>query len=92
MNKEFEYRGFKFNMKVEDKTIVEKNQVCEMYTITTNCIGYDNYYSKVNHNGSLTAYDIKEQERRAQEYVDKKLKCTDNKTVFNRNLSELGFK
>ena len=43
MNKQFEYRGFNFNIKVELNTKVEKCIGGERWhTVTTNCMDADN--------------------------------------------------
>lgn len=89
MNKQFEYRGYKFNIKIELNTRVEKRINGDRYhTVTTNCLGYDNYYKKEEVNDKLLEVFIHGCEAEAQKYVDRKL---DGNEIENR-LSKLGFK
>ena len=90
MNKQFEYRGFNFNIKVELNTKVEKRIDGERWhTITINCMDVDNYYKKEEVNDKLLVMYVQDCERLAKKYVDEKL---DGKPSPDARLSELGFK
>ena len=90
MNKQFEYRGFNFNIKVELNTKVEKRIDGERWhTITTNCMDVDNYYKKEEVNDKYLVGCVQDCERLAKKYVDEKL---DGKPSPDARLSELGFK
>jgi hypothetical protein len=74
LNKQFEYRGYKFNMSVELNTKVEKKlNGKRLHTIITNCMGSNNYYLK----DEIETYQIEEYvERHKQlvtDYIDKLL-------------------
>ncbi len=90
MNKQFEYRGFNFNIKVELNTKVEKRKDGERWhTVTTNCMDVDNYYKKEEVNDRFLVMYVQDCERLAKKYVDEKL---DGKTSPDARLAELGFK
>ena len=90
MNKQFEYRGFNFNIKVELNTKVEKCIGGECWhTVTTNCMDADNYYKKEEVNDKFLVMCVQDCERLAKKYVDEKL---DGKPYADARLSELGFK
>jgi len=90
MNKQFVYRGFSFNSKVELNTRVEKRINGERrHTITTNCMDVDNYYKKEEVNDKFLVMCVQDCERLAKKYVDEKL---DGKPSPDARLSELGFK
>ena len=90
MNKQFEYRGFNFNIKVELSTKVEKRIDGERWhTITINCMDVDNYYKKEEVNDKFLVVCVQDCERLAKKYVDEKL---DGKPSPAVRLSELGFK
>jgi hypothetical protein len=90
MNKQFEYRGFNFNIKVELNTKVEKRIDGERWhTVTTNCMDVDNYYKKEEVNDNFLVMCVQDCERLAKKYVDEKL---DGKPSPDARLSELGFK
>ena len=90
MNKQFEYRGFNFNIKVELNTKVEKRIDGERWhTVTTNCMDVDNYYKKEEVNDKLLVMYVQDCERLAKKYVDEKL---DEKPYPDARLLELGFK
>ena len=73
MNKQFEYRGFNFNIKVELNTKVEKRIDGERWhTVTTNCMDFDNYYKKEEVNDKFLVICVQECERLAKMYVDEK--------------------
>ena len=90
MNKQFEYRGFKFNIKVELNTKVEKRIDGErLHTVTTNCMDADNYYKKEEVNDKFLVMCVQDCETIAKKYVDEKL---DGKQSPDERLSKLGFK
>jgi len=90
MNKQFEYRGFNFNIKVELNTQVEKRIEVEIWhTVTTNCMDADNYYKKEEVNDKFLIMCVLDCEILAKRYVDEKL---DGKLTPYARLSELGFK
>ena len=90
MNKQFKYRGFNFNIKVELNTKVEKRIDGERWhTVTINCTDVDNYYKKEEVNDNLLVMYVQDCERLAKKYVDEKL---DGKPSPDARLSELGFK
>lgn len=90
MNKQFEHRGFNFNIKVELNTKVERRIAGERWhTVTTNCIDVDNYYKKEEVSDNFLVVYVQDCERLAKKYVDEKL---DGKPSPDARLSELGFK
>lgn len=89
MNKEFEYRGYKFNIKVELNTRARRPNGDRYHTVTTNCMDYDNYYKKEEVNDKYLVLAIQDCERLAKKYVDEKL---EGKPSPDERLSELGFK
>lgn len=90
MNKQFEYRGFNFNIKVELNTKVEKCIGGERWhTVTTNCMDADNYYKKEEVHDKFLVMCVQGCEILAKKYVDEKL---DGKPSPDARLSELGFK
>lgn len=90
-NKEFEYRGYQMNIKIEKDTKIEKRiDGNRWHTITTNCMGYDNYYQKDEVLDNALEVYLFNAENKAKEYIDKKL---DNTTDdFTKRLNSLGFK
>jgi len=90
MDKQFEYRGFNFNIKVELNTKVEKRIDGERWhTIIVNCMDSDNYYKKEVVNDRFLVMCVLNYESLAKKYVDEKL---DGKPTADERLSELGFK
>lgn len=90
MNKVFEYRGYKFNIKVELNTRTERRMDGERWhTVTTNCMGFDNYYSKAEVQDDVLILKINAEEILAKEYIDKKL---DGNPSVDQRLTEMGFK
>ena len=90
MNKQFEYRGFNFNIKVELNTKVEKRIDGERWhTVTINRMDVDNYRKKEEVNDKSLVVYVQDCERLAKKYVDEKL---DGKPSPDARLSELGFK
>ena len=90
MNKQFGYRSYNFNIKVEFNTRVEKRiDGDRWHTVTTNCMDYDNYYEKEEVKDKFLEIVVADAERYAKEYVNNKL---DGIKPHNERLSELGFK
>lgn len=90
MNKQFEYRGYEFNIKVELNTKIEKRiDGDRWHTVTTNCMGYDNYYVKDEVNDKLIVIYVQDAERIAKKYIDHKI---DGEPSPDERLKELGFK
>lgn len=92
-NKQFEYRGYQFNILVELDYRIEYTKEVEFYVhrITCNCMGFDNYY---NQNISVTDELVARIEKSisdAREYVDQKL---DGPPLpdHEKKLIDLGFK
>lgn len=90
MNKEFEYRGYKFNIEVEFNTRVEKRIDGERWhTITINCMDFDNYYKKEDVKDRFLEMGVQDAERLAKQYIDEK---EDSKHPYYERLAALGFK
>lgn len=90
MNKEFDYRGYKFNIKVELNTRVERRMDGERWhTVTTNCMDFDNYYKKEEVKDRFLEVCVQDAERLAKQYIDEK---EDGKKSDDERLSALGFK
>jgi len=90
MNKEFEYRGYKFNIKVELNTRVERRMNGDKWhTVITNCMDFDNYYKKEEVKDKFLIMCVEDAERLAKKYVDEKI---DGRPTPDDRLSALGFK
>ena len=90
MNKEFEYRGYKFNIGVELNTRVERRMDGERWhTVTTNCMDFDTYYKKEEVKDRFLEVCVQDAERLAKQYIDEK---EDGKKPDDERLSALGFK
>lgn len=91
MNKEFEYKGYKFNIKVELDTKVERRiNGSRWHTVTTNCMDYDNYYDKMEIKDEFLETCVKNMEKKAKEYVD--LKDYRGESHYENRLLAMGFK
>lgn len=91
MDKEFEYKGYKFNIKVELNTKVEKGiNGRKWHTVTINCMGYDNYYKKAEIQDELLRNTVVAMEAQAIEYIN--VKGEVGKFEQEKLLEELGFK
>ena len=90
LNKEFDYKDYKFNTSVELNTSAERKPNGKVWhTIITNCMGGNNYYQKE----EIETYQIEEcvanHKKSAIDYIDK---LTYKKQSFEEILlSELGF-
>jgi len=90
MNKEFDYRGYKFNIKVELNTRAERRMDGERWhTVTVNCMDFDNYYKKEEVKDRFLELCVQDAERLAKQYIDEK---EDGKKPDDERLSALGFK
>ena len=90
MNKEFEYRGYRFNINVKFNTRVEKKIGGKRWhTIITNDMGVSNYYIKNEAEDDFLILFVESAERLAKEWVDKRI---DNTQSTDERLIELGFK
>ena len=90
MNKEFEYKGYKFNINVEFNTRVEKRIDGERWhRVTINCMDFDNYYKKEDVKDRFLEIGVQDAERLAKQYIDEK---EDDKNPYYERLSALGFK
>ena len=91
LNKEFEYKGYKFNTSVELNTKIEKKINGKIWhTIITNCMGSNNYYQK----DEIETYQIEEYVQKHKklviEYIDK-LTYKPQQSFEEQLLSDLGF-
>jgi len=74
MNKEFEYRGYKFNIKVELNYRVERRMNGDKWhLITINCMDCDNYYRKKDVEDSKLELTIRLETELAKAHVDSRL-------------------
>jgi hypothetical protein len=89
MNKEFEYRGFKFNIKVTLNTKVEKKtDGNRWHTIVTNDMGAGSYYKTLKVEDKLLIEGVSAAELAAKNYVDKHL----DQSSPDERLTKIGFK
>ena len=91
MNKEFLYKGHRFNIKVEFNTRAIRGDIGKSLvwdTITINCMDHDNYYHKTEVLHEDLIRSVIAEEAAAKRFIDKKL---DN-SVENQELADLGFK
>lgn len=91
LNKEFEYKSYKFNTSVELNTKIEKKiNGKKWHTIITNCTGSNNYYQK----DEIETYQIEEYVQKHKqsviEYIDK-LTHKPQQSFEEQLLSDLGF-
>jgi hypothetical protein len=100
VNKQFEYKGYKFNTSVELNTKAEKHIGGRIWhTVITNCLGGNNYYDKEeivmekslvsDTNQTTLELCIIRQRYKAEEYIDK-LTYTP-KTEAEELLEQMGF-
>lgn len=90
LNKQFDYKGYKFNMSVELNTKIEKRlNGKRLHTIITNCMGSNNYYQK----DEIETFQIQEYVEKhkdlAIDYIDKL--TYKQKSFEEKLLSGLGF-
>lgn len=89
-NKEFEYKGYKFNTSIKLNTKIEKKIYGKIWhTITTNCMGSINHYQK----DEIETHEIEEYvEKHKQSAIDYIDKLTYKPQSFEEQiLSKLGF-
>lgn len=90
MNKQFEYNGYKFNIKVEFNTKVERRiGGLRWHTVTINDMGHGNYYEKKEYEDGNLVAGVQMIESRAKYYVDNR---TDTNPLQDQRLLDLGFK
>jgi hypothetical protein len=89
MNKQFEYRGYNFNIKVELNTKAERHpNGKKWHTVTVNCMDKDNYYKKREVEDDWLTMCIESEEIQARRYVNE---IIDGKPTPDKRLSQLGF-
>ena len=90
LNKEFDYKGYKFNTSIELNTKIEKRiDGKRWHTIITNCMGGNNYYQKEDIETFQIEEAVEKHKQNAIDYIDK---LTYEKKSFEEMLlSELGF-
>ena len=90
LNKEFEYKGYKFNTSVELNTRAERNLNGKVWhTIITNCMDGNNYYQKEEIETFQIEEVVKKHKQNAIDYIDK---LTYKKQSFEEMLlTNLGF-
>jgi hypothetical protein len=90
MNKEFVYCKYKFNIKVELNSRIEKTPNGKIWhNIIVNDMGVTNYYKKREVEDSLLLKTISDMENDAKLWVDNR---TENISKPDSRLSDLGFK
>ena len=90
MNKEFEYRGYRFNIKVELNYRVERSMDGKhQHKITLNDMGPSNYYETKLTETCVLEEDIQLMIEDAQTWVDKRE--DGSKTFEEKLLASLGF-
>lgn len=91
LNKEFAYRGYKFNMKLELETRIEKRfNGDRFHTVTVNCMDFDNYYNKREVEDRWLEAAVGDMEFQARQYIDKKFEKSQPKV--DERFTNLGFK
>jgi hypothetical protein len=89
MNKQFEYRGYKFNIKVELNVKTERSlNGRTWHKMTTNSMGNDGYYREEEVENRFFEGAVMCAEQAAQEYANGKI---DGKPTQNEVLTKLGF-
>jgi hypothetical protein len=91
MNKEFEYKGTKFNIKVELDQIVERSIGGKrIHMITVNDMGNGSYYRKYQTETHNMSMNISRCEEEAKKFIDDIIELS--KTEEQKILESLGFK
>jgi hypothetical protein len=89
MNKQFQYRGYKFNIKVELNYSVERHpNGKKLHKITLNDMGVNNYSKSFEVEEPYITGTISALEITAQKYTDGKL---DGIPSVNQELTDMGF-
>ena len=90
LNKQFEYKGYRFNTSVELNTRAERRPNGKVWhTIITNCMGGNNYYQKEEIETFQITGVVAKHQQNAMEYIDKLTK--ENQSFEEELLSRLGF-
>jgi len=90
MNKQFEYKGMKFNIKVELDQIVERGiNGKRIHMITVNDLGPGSYYQNYRTETHNMATTITRAEEEAKKYIDNRIELS--KTEEQKILESLGF-
>ena len=72
LNKEFKYKGYKFNTSVELNTRAERRPNGKVWhTIITNCMGGNNYYQKEEIETFQIEEYVSKHKQSAIDYIDK---------------------
>ena len=91
MNKQFEYRGYKFNIKVELRHTVERRpNGAVLHMITVNDMGPGNYHKTAITDDTKLIDTILGMELDARHWIDRRE--DGNKDPIIQKLEELGFK
>ncbi len=88
LNKVFEYKGWKFNMKIELEVGLELNGK-KANLIVINCMEYSNFYEKSYFSEDHTIAGTGIMTDKAKKFVDDSIK---NNYTIEQKLSNLGFK
>lgn len=89
MNKEFEYKGHRFNIKIELGTRVVRCMNGGIYhTATVNDMGQGNYYVSREIDASCVSEEVQKLIQRAKESVD----STERDNSLSIELYDLGFR
>ncbi|WP_445713455.1 hypothetical protein [Flavobacterium sp.] len=90
LNKEFEYKGYKFNTSVELNTRAERKINGKVWhTIITNCMDGNNYYQKEEIETFQIEEVVEKHKQNAIDYIDKL--TFKEKSFEEMLLSSLGF-
>ena len=90
MNKEFTYRGYRFNINVSLNIKIEKRiDGLRWHRVVTNCMDYDNYYQADDVEDMDLQKHLISCELRAKKYIDMK---DDIKDPNIKMLVRMGFK
>jgi len=90
MNREFHYRSYKFNVKVELNTKIEKRMGGDSFSrITLNDMGGTSYYEVKEVNNQILTESIQKMENDARHFVD--IREKKEFSPLQASLLELGF-
>lgn len=89
MNKQFEYRGYRFNICVRlDATVERRLNGKRYHTVVCNDMGVTNYYHKEEVEDQFLVQQVNTEVELAQKFVDE---CEDGKQPLDQRLAHLGF-
>lgn len=89
MNKQFDYKGYHFNMCVKLNTMVERHPNGKRYhTVICNDMGATNYYHSKEVLDESLVLQIAFEEELAKKFVDDR---ENGRTPLDQRLSDLGF-